>query len=344
MATYGFRPPKAPTPPRVSTGYQTQRQTTGYRDPFPSLSQAAAGHVQMPRTQTTQTGAPQARPPAPAMAPAAAPAGQPQPALSPTPISYVADMDPTLNQIQALSSQGREDATSNALALRRQLAQSYGDQGLARQYGGDAEATAAANNPNSVLAQLSHSYDQSRSSLENQLNQNNLFYSGARVKQLGDLEGQYQSQLAGATGQEQGALGDITSNLAAALHSADLQDAQAQQDAYGRSLQAALAAGGTGLPGTGVADPTGGGVVHPSAMSQLPVDPFAQAPDTLPPLGGGQSSGFNAPIPQQSANPIQSGIIGALAAQLQPAADPRQAGILNALAAQLRGGRPTRLH
>jgi len=262
---YGYRAPQAPRAPRVNTSYRTARQTTGFREPFPSLSGPQQPRIQ-PFQATGQSnrasgfGQQPARPPAqqPMVNPQATALNQQAPQTPQLGYSY--DADPVLNQIQALSGQSRGDAAANANALRLQLAQQYGDPALARQYGTEADAAAASANPNSVLAQLAHSYQTGQQGLEQALNQQNLFYSGARVKQLGELANQYQGQQAGAAGQEQGALGSIAANLAAAQHAADLQDAQAQQDAYNRQLAYAMAAGGTGLP----ADTGGGGGETPA--------------------------------------------------------------------------------
>jgi hypothetical protein len=260
---FGYRAPRAPVAPRVSNpfGGRVARNTAGYLDPFPSLSgQTARPPAISPFRSDASSGrgygVQPARPPQPhlqAANPQAIAANQAAP-VTPT-VGYSYDADPVLNQIQALSGQSRGDAQANATALRLQLAQQYGDEQLARQYGGEAQAAAARANPNSVLAQLAHSYQTGQQGLEEALNQQNLFYGGARVRQLAELANQYQSQQAGAAGEEQGALGSITSNLAAAMHAADLQDAQAQQDAYNRQLQYALAAGGTGIADTGSGEP-----------------------------------------------------------------------------------------
>jgi hypothetical protein len=55
-------------------------------------------------------------------------------AVTPT-VGYSYSADPLLNQAQALSGQSQQDAAANALALRQQLAQQYGDTALAQQYG-----------------------------------------------------------------------------------------------------------------------------------------------------------------------------------------------------------------
>jgi hypothetical protein len=163
---------------------------------------------------------------------------------------YDYNTDPVLQQISALSTQQRADAQSGAMSLRKQLAIDYGDTDYARSVLGDENtAQAAANNPNSVRAQLSKSYTQGQGTLDEALNKANLFYGGERIKQQGNLTQNYQSQLAGATGKEQGALGDINSNLTSALSAADARDQaaaqqaayQAQQEAMQQALLAALA-------------------------------------------------------------------------------------------------------
>lgn len=323
MSTYGYRARRPPAAPRVSNPFaaRTARNTIN-ADPFPSLSGQSAPRVQPFPTGARTSGSPTgfgqkvARPPRPQpqVNPQATAAAQAPPA---TPsVSYSYDADPVLNQIQALSGQSRGDAQANATALRLQLAQQYGDPSLARQYGSEADATAAQGNPNSVLAQLAHSYQTGQQGLEEALNQQNLFYGGARVKQLGELANQYQSQVAGATGQEQGALGSIASNLAAAQHAADMQDAQAQQDAYARQLQYALAAGGA--PSDYGGGDTGGGETPADIIAAQ--DPYGTDTST---------DGLWPNIPGAVQNAVQIALAGGAPASLNST--------LDALAAALAG-------
>jgi hypothetical protein len=186
--------------------------------------------------------------PAPYTAPAAGPSQQPPPQAIAQPPNTAAPMplydyntDPILQQVQALSTQQRGDAQSGALSLRKQLAIDYGDTDYARNVLGDeGTAQAAAGNPNSVRAQLLKSYQTGQGTLDENLNKANLFYGGERVKQQGQLTQNYQSQLAGATGNEQGALGNIQSNLTSALSAADARDQAAQAQAAAQAQQAAM--------------------------------------------------------------------------------------------------------
>lgn len=241
---YGYTPPK-PVAPRVNS-FQVAKQTTGFREPFPSLSGQPQAKVQLPKAGAAGAAAPRVKARPPQQVQQVARPAQAQQQMAQPQVGYSYDADPVLNQIQALSGQSRENANAEALRLRKQLALDYGDETIARQYGGEEHAAAARGNPNSILAQLARSYQQGQQQLEEDYNQNNLFYSGARIKGLADFAQQYQAQQAAAAQEEQARLGDISSNLAAALHAADLQDIQAQQEAYARSLQSALAAGGTG--------------------------------------------------------------------------------------------------
>jgi hypothetical protein len=214
--------------------------------------------------------------------PMTGPGPQPQQAAPAAPsapnLSYDYSADPILNQIQALSSQTRSDAQANALALRKQLAIDYGDPEVANQFGDPATAQAAQQNPFGVRQQLQRSYDQGLHNLEEQYNQQNLFYGGARAKGLSDFGTDYQGQLAGAAGQEQTALGGINANLAAALAAAQAQDIQGQQGAADRAIQMALATG---------TDPGAPGPITPQDVNQYvdPTPPLINDPTAAPNAG-----------------------------------------------------------
>lgn len=246
---YGLQPKKFTIPKPTSYG-QTARNTTGYRDPFPSLSPSSPGTAApAPKLQQPAKAAAYGQKPAkpPVQQPNAATAlAQSAPAAPQTPVlsGYSYDADPILNQVQALSTQSEENARANAAKLQQQLAIQYGDKELGTLYGGPDTGQAAADNPNSVAAQLAHGYQTSQQSLEDQLNAANLFYSGARIRQLGDLASQYGAQQAGAAGDLRNALAGVDANLSTALSNAAAQRLAAEQAAADRALQAALAAGG----------------------------------------------------------------------------------------------------
>lgn len=268
---FGYKPSQfGPAKPR-------QPSTLGALPAFPSL---ASGSQYQPAAQPIQpftaprvaapVDQPTPAPPAAARPPAAAAAG-----VAPPAIGYDYNTDPILNQIQALSTRQRGDAQSTALKLKKQTAIDFGDSGYARNVLQDeATALAAEQNPYSATAQLKQSYDTGSHNLDEQYNSNgHLFYSGARIKGQQDYANQYQGQLAGATGQEHGLLGQIDANQLAAAMAADQQDQQAQQAAYDRALQEALAYGINPGANTG-----------PTAEA-VPTDtnpPFAPAADMSP--------------------------------------------------------------
>jgi hypothetical protein len=258
--------------------------------------------------------------------PAAAPAAG---APSAADTSYDYNADPILNQIKALSSQSRGDATSNALMLRKQLAVDYGDTQLGQQYGGDATAQAATGNPFSVRHQLDQGYQQGQQQLEQQYNDQNLFYGGARAKGLSDFATQYQGQQYGAAGQERTALQSITDQLAAALYAADQQDAGGQRDASGRAIDSGAGGSGGaadqqgGLPGGGGGAGSVVGGINGGGYNPLP------AP-AGPPVVGGINAGVFDPMPAAAGSPgvagINQGTYAPLAAALAGAlkAPPRK--------------------
>lgn len=187
---------------------------------------ARPGELGGPAAVTPQ--APQAPPP-PAAAPAAPPA-----AASP----YDFGGDPILQRIVAYDTQARASAQAAADASRRQLAIQFGD--AAGITGDSATAEAAAANPFSVLANLKRGYGDTARQHDEQLNDNNLFYSGARVNQLQQDATGYQQQQYDARQQALASLGGIQNQLAQQLSGADQADIQGQNDAYGRAQQQAV--------------------------------------------------------------------------------------------------------
>jgi hypothetical protein len=225
---------------------QTQKNTTKYLDPFPSLS--GGGVTPGPG------GFSPPKPPKPPMVAAAKPAGAVAPtatttAAKPAPVatapSYSFDADPILNQVAALSTMTDENARQATGKIQQQATIDYGNQALGTYYGGPDTGLAAAQNPNSVAAQIARSYGQNLGTLENQLNDQNLFYSGYRAKQLGDLAGQRERLDQGAASDLQKLLSGADQSLAATLAKSALERQAAEKAAADRALAAALAAGGT---------------------------------------------------------------------------------------------------
>ena len=241
------------------TGYLPARSTQ--RAPFPSL---AGGGINT-RSKTVLQGNMAGRPlvqrqtpmsqPRPVSAPPASADGgiaealqklrqsTQQGDLTPKAISYNYATDPLLQQVAALGTQSRQGAESGALALRKQTAIDYGDEALARTFGDEATAVAARNNPNSVRAQLQKSYEEAQRDLENQYNESNLFYGGARIKGLADLATTLTNQQAQAAGEQQKTLSGIEEQRLSAIRAADAADLQAQQEAYNRALEAEMGMG-----------------------------------------------------------------------------------------------------
>lgn len=265
MATYGSKPPRYGTVTSALSGFSGPAAYANAQPksmPRPPAYGGAAGTSPsaffggnpfgLGGGAAPVTVAPPIKPaarPTPYTAPSAGPSQQQPPpqALAQPPdtsvpgIAYDYNTDPILQQITALSTQQRGDAQSGALSLRKQLAIDYGDTEYAQNVLGDAAtAQAASANPNSVRAQLLKSYQTGQGTLDENLNKANLFYGGERIKQQGNLTQNYQSQLAGATGNEQGALGNIQSNLTSALSAADARDQAAQAQAAQAAQQAAM--------------------------------------------------------------------------------------------------------
>jgi len=136
----------------------------------------------------------------------------------------------------------REGARAEALSSKKQVAIDYGDADLARQLGDENTATAAAGNPLGVRQQLRHSYDENVQDFEQGL-PSNLFYSGHRGQELGNLATGYQEGLAGAGRQQQELLTGIERSLADALSGIDQRDMEGQESAVARALAAGLGGG-----------------------------------------------------------------------------------------------------
>lgn len=245
---YGYRRPQAaPRPVTYSQRPDNRGGPFGANPAFPSLAALRPDNranigINPPRPAP-------APPPHPAAAPAATqrpattqPAQQP---IQQPQFTYDYSSDPVLQQIQALGTQGRADVESGTLAAKKRVAVDYGDSDLARTLGEDATAQAAAGNPNSVFGQLRKGYDTGVHNLDEQLNNENLFYGGNRIVRQGQAANDYQSALAGATSQEQGLLGDIDQGRLARLLELDSQGTQGMQDAAQRAITAGVSQGGT---------------------------------------------------------------------------------------------------
>lgn len=153
--------------------------------------------------------------------------------------------DPILQQIQALAEQNKAAAEAGALAQRQQALIAYGyDPTLGGEYGDASTQAAAQQNPFSVLKNLQRQHEQRQTSLNENLNKQNLFYSSYRGTQLQNEGTQYLGEQSSANQALQGAFGSIAANLLSAKQSGQQQVTQAQQDAYTRYLQQQLANAG----------------------------------------------------------------------------------------------------
>jgi hypothetical protein len=123
-------------------------------------------------------------------APAPTPPSPPEPAPEPTPGGPAPSVtDPILERIRALGKQNIDIARSQAAAARKQAILSSGLADVGQELGLDEGTLAAARtNPFSERANLERAATERRTSAEDAYNAGNLYYSGARIKGLGELE------------------------------------------------------------------------------------------------------------------------------------------------------------
>lgn len=248
--------------------------------------------------QTGYAAAPIAAAAAPKAPVAPAPVAPPPPiapqaaAAPPTPGTYDINTDPTLQSITALTGLSDDDANAAALKQRVQQVIAYGDPTLAAAVLGssDPNVQAASANPNSTVAQINTQYGQNLQNLDEQLNQQNLGYSGYRITQDQQAATDKANQLANAANSVEGNLDTIDSNLSSTLDANQAQRIAAANDAANRLAAAASTAapastgGGTGGNGStgpatsagapiadnapGIASDTGG-YAAPNTISNL---------------------------------------------------------------------------
>lgn len=229
--TTGYPTTSVPTyAPKVSTSTplspyasQTAKQTTGSDSLYPSVKPVTP----VSPTKTVS--------PTPAAQPSSTPVAQ-----SANPL-YDYTTDPILQQVQAQSTQANADAQAAALASQKQLAIQYGDVDLANSLGDTATAQAAGANPFSIYGMLNTQQPKDELALDESENKNNLYYSGDRVTQQGNLANQYGATRAQDAAQEQAAQQQIQATQLAAQLAAQQAVTQAQSDAYNRYLQQLLA-------------------------------------------------------------------------------------------------------
>jgi len=204
----GFAPPSGPQPPRYTQ------------------AQVDASLAQNPLASHGGYGGPGLFPTPAAPTPTAAAVNH-----------YDLNADPALQQIQSLAGTSNDQARSGALKQRQNLLLAYGDKGVAESVLGTSDpiAAAAGNNPTGTVQQLGQSRDRNLKSLDEQLNQQNLGYSGYRVTQEQAAGQDYQNALASAAAGLNSNLDTVGSNLAAALAGNNQQIVQGINSAADRA-------------------------------------------------------------------------------------------------------------
>lgn len=160
-------------------------------------------------------------------------AGAPPPNPGANPYDF--STDAAYQQTLALLGKQRGAASASALNRRKQLAIDYGDPAFARALGLDPSTLAAAGqNPFSVFAQEKRAAETQPRLLDENLNQQNLYWSSTAGQQQSDLQRSLLQGRAEAAGKARASAGSIEDALAAALSGADQQQIQAAQDAANR--------------------------------------------------------------------------------------------------------------
>lgn len=172
--------------------------------------------------------------------------------------------DPVLNKIKAMQNAALFGTRSDVQRQQRDLLLNLGSRDLAKSVLGDKDPIygLVSEDPEtslSTFARIAHDYGQTVHASDEDLNSNNLFYSGYRGKVLGDLARQQTTAKNDAAAQVQAQLGGLTRVLTGAEQ--DYQNAMmsAESDAYMRAMEAAFAAAGAGGGGGGAppaTDPT----------------------------------------------------------------------------------------
>ncbi len=203
--------------------------------------------------------------------------GQGAPVSTGMEINY--ESDPVLARIKALNTQNVGNAKTEAAALRKQAIIDTGFDDVGREIGLDSNTVEAAKkNPFSTRATIERTAVERGRELDDSLNQQNLYFSGYRADQLGDLARNTAEAQTRAGSSLRGLLGGIDSGVreveerAVAEEQAALQEVafQQQQAAMQQSYMDALASMLSGMGGGGWGDPYGG------------YDPYAeQAPPPL---------------------------------------------------------------
>jgi hypothetical protein len=182
------------------------------------------------------------------------------------------NFDPVLAKLSALGEMSIANARTEAANAKKQALIDAGSEEIAKGVGADENTLGAAKaNPFSTQALLMKEYADRQRQMDESLNANNLFYSGERVRQMGELErgrAQAETQFGG--------------NLRGLLSQIDAQLQAAEEQELLRQIEAQIAAAGNS-PYSGGGFGGGGGAPVPPGGAPLP-------PPTDPALGS--FSGF----------------------------------------------------
>lgn len=167
------------------------------------------------------------------------------------------NFDPVLSKLQALSEQSIANARTDAATAKKQALIDAGSSELARSLGGDENTINAANaNQFGTSQLLQKEFGDRQRQLDEYLNANNLFYSGERVRQMGELE-RGRAQAETDFGQK---LRDLMSNI-------DSQLQAAEEAEIARQIEAQIAAANAAQGVPGMYGGGGGGGYDPGAGS-----------------------------------------------------------------------------
>jgi hypothetical protein len=173
------------------------------------------------------------------------------------------NFDPVLAKLSALGEMSIANARTEAANAKKQALIDAGSEEIAKGVGADENTLSAAKaNPFSTQAQLMKDYQDRQRQMDETLNASNLFYSGERVRQMGELErgrAQAETQFGG--------------NLRGLLAQIDAQLQAAEEAELLRGIEAQIAAGGN-APYMG---PAGGGGVGTTPPGSVPITPQAPA-------------------------------------------------------------------
>jgi hypothetical protein len=178
------------------------------------------------------------------------------------------NFDPVLAKLSALGEMSIANARTEAANAKKQALIDAGSEEIARGVGADENTLSAAKaNPFSTQAELMKQYQDRQRQMDEQLNASNLFYSGERVRQMGELErgrAQAETQFGGNL---RGLLSSIDAQLQAAEEAELLRQIEAQIGAGGGALGPAGSFGGGG--GGGTTPPGGAPLANPYAGINL---------------------------------------------------------------------------